>query len=75
MCGIAGCLQTPGRGSLASSYTAASRTFDAFFDWLNRFYDRVLRAALGHRGRVFGVAALLVLIAGAAFFFMRRELS
>ena len=56
------------------SDTWASRTFDAFFDWLNRFYDRVLRGALRHRGRVFGVAALLVLIAGAAFFFMRREL-
>jgi multidrug efflux pump len=52
----------------------ASRTFDAFFEWLNRTYDRVLRAALRHRARVIGVAALLIVIAGAAFFFMRREL-
>ena len=56
------------------SDTWASRTFDAFFDWLNRFYDRTLRAALRHRGRVIGVALLLIVIAGAAFFFMRREL-
>ncbi|HEY3156350.1 MAG TPA: efflux RND transporter permease subunit [Candidatus Eisenbacteria bacterium] len=56
------------------SDTWASRTFDAFFDWLNRFYDRTLRAALRRRGRVIGVALLLIVIAGAAFFFMRREL-
>ena len=56
------------------SDTWASRTFDAFFGWLNRFYDRTLRAALRHRGRVIGVAFFLIVIAGAAFFFMRREL-
>src|SRR5206468_12226106 len=38
------------------SDTWASRTFDAFFGWLNRFYDRTLRAALRHRGRVIGGA-------------------
>ncbi len=52
----------------------ASRSFDAFFDWLNRTYDRLLRAALRHRGRVIGVAALLIVMAGAVFFFIRREL-
>jgi len=56
------------------SDTWASRTFDAFFGWLNRFYDRTLRAVLRHRGRVIGVAFFLIVIAGAAFFFMRREL-
>ena len=56
------------------SDTWASRTFDAFFGWLNGFYDRTLRAVLRHRGRVIGVAFFLIVIAGAAFFFMRREL-
>jgi multidrug efflux pump len=52
----------------------ASRSFDAFFAWLNRTYDRVLRAALRHRGRVIGVAILLMVVAGAAFMFIKREL-
>ena len=52
----------------------ASRTFDAFFGWLNRTYDRVLRAALRHRARVIGVAVLLILVAGAAFMFIQKEL-
>ncbi len=57
-----------------ASDTWAGRSFDAFFAWLNRSYDRVLRAALRRRWRVFAVAGLLVLIAGAVFFFIRREL-
>ncbi|MGH9390404.1 MAG: efflux RND transporter permease subunit, partial [Vicinamibacteria bacterium] len=56
------------------SDTWASRTFDAVFSWLNRTYDRLLRASLRHRARVIGVAVLLIAIAGAAFFFIRREL-
>jgi len=51
-----------------------SRTFDASFEWLNRTYDRVLSAALRHRARVIGAALVLILIAGGAFMFMRREL-
>ena len=57
-----------GTGSLAS------RTFDSFFNWVNRTYDRLLRASLRHRGRVIGLAALLMVVAGAVFFFIRREL-
>jgi len=52
----------------------ASRTFDAFFGWLYRTYDRILRAALRHRGRVIGAALLFIAVAGVAFVFMRREL-
>ena len=51
-----------------------SRSFDSFFEWLNRAYDRVLRAALRHRGRVIAVAALLLVIAGGTFMFIKREL-
>jgi multidrug efflux pump len=51
-----------------------SRTFDASFDRLNRTYDRVLRASLRHRTRLIGLALVLVVIAGAAFMFIKREL-
>jgi multidrug efflux pump len=54
--------------------TWATRSFDAFFDWLNRFYDRLLRGAIRRRGRVFLIAALLVVVAGGIFFVMQREL-
>lgn len=40
----------------------ASRSFDSFFDWLNRFYDRILRAALRRpRWMIAGAAAAIVL--------------
>jgi multidrug efflux pump len=52
----------------------AQRSFDAFFDWLNRFYDRLLRGAMHHRVRVAMIAAVLLVAAGTTFFFMRREL-
>jgi len=57
-----------------ASDTWAARAFDGFFGWLNRFYDRTLRAALRHRARVIGLAVFLMVLAGVAFFFMRREL-
>jgi multidrug efflux pump len=56
------------------SDTWATRSFDAFFEWLNRFYDRLLRGAIRRRGRVLLVALLLVIATGGIFFFMRREL-
>ncbi|HEY7727338.1 MAG TPA: efflux RND transporter permease subunit [Candidatus Eisenbacteria bacterium] len=56
------------------SHTWAARSFDAFFEWLNRFYDRLLRGAIRRRGRVLAIAALLVVGTGCVFFFMRREL-
>ncbi len=39
----------------------ASRSFDAFFEWLNRFYNGVLRGALRHRRLM--IAAAVVAIA------------
>ncbi len=55
--------------------TWASRSFDAFFAWLDRVYDRLLRGALRRRGRVIGAAVALVLLSVVVFFFMRRELA
>lgn len=54
--------------------TWASRSFDAFFAWLDRFYERLLRGSLKRRGRVIGLAVVLVLASVVVFFFMRREL-
>ncbi|MFO7446601.1 MAG: efflux RND transporter permease subunit [Ignavibacteriaceae bacterium] len=46
----------------------ASRSFDNFFDWLNRFYDRTLRWVLAHRiFMLAGGAAILI----AGFFLFR----
>ncbi len=55
--------------------TWASRSFDAFFAWLDRTYDRVLRGALRRRGRVIALAVVLVVVSFGVFFFMRRELA
>ncbi len=53
----------------------ASRSFDAFFAWLDRVYDRLLRGAIQKPWRVISVAFVFVLVSGACFFFMRKELS
>jgi multidrug efflux pump len=52
----------------------ATRSFDAFFAWLNSFYDRTLRGAMRSSWRVLTVAAVLIVVAAAMFVFMRREL-
>jgi multidrug efflux pump len=52
----------------------ASRSFDAFFKGLDEFYDRLLRGAMRRRGRVVAIAAVLVAVSFATFFFMKREL-
>ncbi len=52
----------------------ANRTFDAFFLWLNSTYDRLLRASMQHRLRVFGITVLLIAVSATSFFFMRKEL-
>lgn len=52
----------------------ASRSFDAFFEWLNRTYERILRFALRHRMATIVTAILLVALSGGLFKFMRREL-
>lgn len=45
----------------------ASRSFDAFFDWLNRIYERTLNIALRHRALMI-LAALLIVAASALLF-------
>jgi multidrug efflux pump len=53
----------------------ASRSFDAFFEWLDRTYDRLLRGSIRHRGRVIGVSLVFVALSVTVFFFMKRELA
>lgn len=52
----------------------ASRSFDAFFEKLNNFYDRLLRAALRHRVIMISGAALILVSAFVLFKFLPSEL-
>lgn len=52
----------------------ASRSFDAFFDWLNRFYDRVLRNALQRPRLMLIGAAAAILLSVVIFKFLPNEL-
>jgi len=52
----------------------ASRSFDAFFEWLNRTYDRVLRGALRRRAVVLALAVGLVGLSVVLFRMLPREL-
>jgi multidrug efflux pump len=52
----------------------ASRSFDAFFAWLNRVYERSVRFALRHRILVISLAVVAVIISVGVFKFMPREL-
>ena len=52
----------------------ASRSFDAFFDRLNRVYDRSVRIALAHRGLMMGGAAAAVLLSVVIFRLLPSEL-
>ncbi len=52
----------------------ASRSFDAFFEWLNRLYDRTLRFAMRHKGLLIGAAVLAVAASGAIFKLLPSEL-
>lgn len=52
----------------------AARSFDAFFDWLNRFYDRVLRGALRRPVLLISVAALAVVLSVVLVKFLPSEL-
>lgn len=45
----------------------ASRSFDKFFEWLNRFYDRVLRGAL-HRPRLMIACAIAAIMLSVVIF-------
>ena len=53
----------------------ASRSFDNFFGWLDRVYDRLLRGALRRPWIVMGSALVLVAVSVVCFMFMRKELS
>jgi multidrug efflux pump len=57
-----------------TSNSWASRSFDAFFDWLNATYERILRWILGHRVLVMGAAALSIVVSAGIFFLMPSEL-
>jgi multidrug efflux pump len=52
----------------------ASRSFDAFFEWLSRIYDRILRATLRHKVLVLSAAVLMVVASLAVFKMMPSEL-
>jgi multidrug efflux pump len=52
----------------------ASRSFDAFFDWLNDTYERTVRFALRHRVIMVSAAGLTVLLSVVLFKFIPSEL-
>jgi len=52
----------------------ASRSFDAFFEWLNRFYDRVLRFALHRRGFMIAGAVAAIILSVVIFRLLPSEL-
>jgi len=52
----------------------AARSFDAFFDWMNRTYERILKFALRHRLATIITSLFLVLVSAAIFKFMPSEL-
>ncbi len=52
----------------------ASRSFDSFFDFLNRAYDLTLRFALRHRALMLGGAVLAVALSVVLFRFLPSEL-
>ncbi len=54
--------------------TWASRSFDAFFDWLNRIYDRTLRTALRRPVLMIICAALALLLSFVIFKLLPSEL-
>jgi multidrug efflux pump len=57
-----------------TSNTWASRSFDAFFDWLNRTYDRTLRFAMRRRGLMIAGALAAVVLSVVIFKFIPSEL-
>jgi len=52
----------------------ATRSFDAFFQWLDRIYERALRFSLRRRAVVLAAALAFVLLAGGLFRLLPREL-
>ncbi len=56
------------------SQSAATRSFDAFFDWLHHTYERILRGALKRPAVPLGVAAFLVAMVFVIVRFLPSEL-
>ncbi|MCB0260118.1 MAG: efflux RND transporter permease subunit, partial [Calditrichaeota bacterium] len=52
----------------------ASRSFDAFFDWLNRIYERILSFALRRRALMILAALLIVAVSALLFRSLPEEL-
>jgi multidrug efflux pump len=57
-----------------ASNSWASRSFDFFFDWLNRAYDRTLRFAMRRKGFMLVGAVLAVVASLVIFRFLPSEL-
>ncbi|HEX5031492.1 MAG TPA: efflux RND transporter permease subunit [Candidatus Eisenbacteria bacterium] len=53
----------------------ATRTFDNFFRWLDRVYDRLLRGVIRRPWAVGGVVLLFIGVSAVCFMFMRKELA
>ncbi|RPI00484.1 MAG: efflux RND transporter permease subunit, partial [Ignavibacteriae bacterium] len=52
----------------------AARSFDAFFEWLNTFYNRTLRFVLRHRIMAMSAAGLTIVLSLIIFRFLPNEL-
>jgi multidrug efflux pump len=57
-----------------ASNSWAARSFDAFFSWLDRTYERTLRFALRRKGLMLAAAVLTVVASVAVFQFLPSEL-
>lgn len=57
-----------------TSQSWASRSFDAFFVWLNKSYDRLLRSALNHRAMMLGGTLVLIILSVVIFRLLPTEL-
>jgi multidrug efflux pump len=57
-----------------TSNSWASRSFDNFFEFLNRVYDRLLNWSLAHRLVLLGIAVLLVIFSAGLFMILPSEL-
>ncbi len=57
-----------------TSTSWTSRSFDAFFEWLNRFYDRVLRGVLQRPRWMIAGAAVAILLSVVIFKLLPTEL-
>ncbi len=57
-----------------ASNSWATRSFDAFFEWLNRIYDRTLRFAIARKGIMIGAAFVAIAAIAVIFRLLPSEL-